>query len=148
MAGLYCFYICGKTGDNQLHFRSTSARLHVNSKYTTHHHKKVFRVRKRYPKRRIAQPRDCPTTGLGNQAQPVSVLVVSAMIAVRWLEANAGTSEQEMDIPTPKQLNSVNFNNELDFFKTTCKFPKIPKAFEMVWMRQRLMTWFRAVMTS
>ena len=38
--------------------------------------------------------------GLPDQTQNVTILVVSAMLAVRWLEANAGTTEQEMAVPT------------------------------------------------
>ena len=40
------------------------------------------------------------STGLPDQNKPVSIVVVSAMLAVRWLEANAGTSEQETAVPT------------------------------------------------
>ena len=47
------------------------------------------------------------STGLPDQNQPVSIVVVSAMLAVRWLEAKAGTSEQETTVPTPEQLSSV-----------------------------------------
>ena len=47
------------------------------------------------------------STGLPDQNQPVSIVVVSAMLAVRWLEANAGTSEQETAVPTPEQLSNV-----------------------------------------
>ena len=65
------------------------------------------------------------STGLPDQNQQVPIVVVSAMLAVRWLEANADTSEQE-----------------------TCKVLRIPKAIERIWSRQRLMPWFRAVMTS
>ena len=39
-------------------------------------------------------------------------------------------------------------NHDLDFFKTTCKVLRIPKAIERIWSRQRLMPWFRAVMKS
>ena len=38
--------------------------------------------------------------------------------------------------------------SELDLFRTTCKVLRIPKAIERIWSRQRLMHWFRAVMTS
>ena len=46
-------------------------------------------------------------TGLPDQNQQVSIVVVSAMLAVRWLEANADTSEQETAVPTPEQLSNV-----------------------------------------
>ena len=88
------------------------------------------------------------STGLPDQNQQVSIMVVSAMLAVRWLEANADTSEQETAVPTPEQLSNVNMSRELDLFRTTCKVLRIPKAIERIWSRQRLMPWFRAVMTS
>ena len=70
------------------------------------------------------------------------------MLAVRWLKANAGTSEQEATVPTPKQLSSVKFNNSLDLLRTTCRVLRIPRAIERIWARQNSMPWFRAVMTS
>ena len=88
------------------------------------------------------------STELPDQNQRVSIVVVSAMLAVRWLEANAGTSEQETAMPTPEQLSNVKMNRSLDLFRTTCKILRIPKAIERIWSRQRLMPWFRAVMTS
>ena len=88
------------------------------------------------------------STGLPDQNQQVSIVVVNAMLAVRWLEANAGTSEQETAVPTPEQLRNVKMNRNLDLFRTTCKILSIPKAIERIWSRQRLKPWFRAVMTS
>ena len=76
------------------------------------------------------------------------ILFVSTMLAVRWLDANAGTTEQEMAVPTPEQLSRVSLSKRLDLFRTTCKVLKIPKAIERLWARQRLMPWFRAVMTA
>ena len=88
------------------------------------------------------------STGLPDQNQQVSIVVVSAMLAVRWLEANAGTSEQETAVTSPEQLSNVKLNRNLDLFRTTCKVLRISKANERRWSRQRLMPWFRAVMTS
>ena len=88
------------------------------------------------------------STGLPDQNQQVSIVVVSAMLAVRWLEANSGTSEQETAVPTPEQLSNVKMNRNLDLFRTTCKVLRMPKAIERIWSRQKLMRWFRAVMTS
>ena len=70
------------------------------------------------------------------------------MLAVRWSEANAGTREEETAVPTPEQLSNVKMNCNLVVFRTTCKVLRIPKAIERIWSRQRLMPWFRAVMTS
>ena len=48
-----------------------------------------------------------------------TILVIRAMLAVKWLEAYAGTTEQEMAAPTPKQLSRVSISKSLDLFKTT-----------------------------
>ena len=86
--------------------------------------------------------------GVVRSNEQVSIVVFSAMLAVRWLEANAGTSGQETAVPTPEQLSNVKMNRSLDLFRTTCKVLRIPKAIERLWSKQRLMPWFRAVMTS
>ena len=86
--------------------------------------------------------------GLPDQAQNATIPVVSAMLAVRWLEANVGKTEQEMAVPTPEQLSRVSISKRLDLFKTICKILRIPKEIERVSARQRLMPWFRAVTTS
>ena len=59
--------------------------------------------------------------GLPDQSQNLSILVVSAILAMRWLEANAGTTEEEMAVPTPEQLSKVSVSGKLDLFKTACK---------------------------
>ena len=53
--------------------------------------------------------------GLPDQAQNVTILVVSAMLAVRWLEANAGTTEQEMAVPTREKLSRVSLSKKKGF---------------------------------
>ena len=73
------------------------------------------------------------STGLPDQNQQVSIVVVSAMLAVRWLEANADTSGQETAVPTPEQLSNVKMSRELDLFRTTCKVLRIPKVIERIW---------------
>ena len=88
------------------------------------------------------------STGLPDQNQPVSIVVVTAMLAVRWSEANAGTNEQETAVPTPEQLSNVKMSHNLDLFRETCKILRIPKAIEKIWSRRRLMSWFPEVMTS
>ena len=65
--------------------------------------------------------------GLPDQAQNVTMMVVRAILAVSWLEANAGTTEQEMAVLTPEQLSRVSISTRLDLFKTTCKILRISK---------------------
>ena len=86
--------------------------------------------------------------GLPDQTQNRTILVVSAMLAMRWLEANAGTTEQEMAVPTPEQLSRVSLSKKLELFKTTCTVLRKPIAIQRIWARQRLMPGFRAVMTA
>ena len=59
---------------------------------------------------------DLFSMGLSDQNQQVLIVVVSAMLVVRWLEANAGTSAQKTTMSTPEQPISVKFNHSLDFF--------------------------------
>ena len=93
-----------------------------------------------YPKREnlvlVWDVEELYSTGLPYQNQQVSIVVVRTMLAVRWLEANAGTSEQETAVPTPEQLSNVKMNRNLDLFRTTCKILRIPKAIERIWSRQ------------
>ena len=84
---------------------------------------------------------------LPDQTQNESILAVNDMLAVKRLEDNTGTSEQEMAVPTPEQLSKVSVSRKLDLFKITCKVLRIPKAIEMIRTRPRMMPWFRAVMT-
>ena len=41
--------------------------------------------------------------GVARSESQVSIVMVSAMLSVRWLEANPGTSEQETAVPTTEQ---------------------------------------------
>ena len=90
----------------------------------------------RYPKRGnlvlVWDVEELSSTGLPDQNQPVSIVVVSAKLAVRWLEDHAGTSEQETTMPTPEQLSSVKCNHTLDLFRTTCRVLRIPKTIERI----------------
>ena len=68
-----------------------------------------------YPKRGnlvlVWEVEELYSTGLPDQSQQVSIVVVSSMLAMRWLEANAGTGEQETFMPTPEQLSNVKMNS-------------------------------------
>ena len=81
------------------------------------------------------------STGLPDQNQQVSIVVVSAMLAVRWLEANADTSVQETAVPTPEQLSNVKMSRKLDLFRTTCKVLSIPNAIERIWSSAVMTSW-------
>ena len=105
-----------------------------------------------YPKRAnlvlVWDAEELFTMGLPDQAQNVTILLVSAMLAVRWPEVTERTTEQEMAAPAPEQLSRVNLTKRLDLIRTTCRVLRIPKAIERIWARCRLMPWFRVVITA
>ena len=105
-----------------------------------------------YPKRAnltlVWNAEEVFSMGLPDQSQNVTILLVSAMLAVRWLEAIAGKTEQDMAAPTPEQLSRVSLSKRLDLFRNTCKVLRIPKAIGIIWARQMLMPWLRAVMRA
>ena len=76
--------------------------------------------------------------GLLDLALNVSILVFRNMLALKWLEAIAGTNEQGMSIPTLDQLSKMSLSRKSDLFKVI----------ERTWARQRFMLWFRAVLTK
>ena len=80
---------------------------------------------------------------LPDQNQPVSIVVVNGKLAVRLLEANAGTSEQEKAVPTPEQLSKVMLNNNRSF-QNHLQGSEENKAIERMCSMQRLMPWFLA----
>ena len=57
--------------------------------------------------------------GLPDQTQNVKIMLVSAVLAVRWLEANAIKTEQEMTVLIPEQVSRVSLSRRLDLFRTT-----------------------------
>ena len=122
-------------------YRTRSNKLMIQGEYPCHCPKRGNLVL-------VWDKEELYSTGLPDQNQHVSVVVIIATLAVRWLEANAGTSEQGTAVPTPEQLSNLKMNRYLNFFRTTCKILRIPKAIERIWSRQRLMPSFRAVMTS
>ena len=69
------------------------------------------------------------------------------MFTVKWHEANAGTNEQEMAVPTHEQMSKVSLSRKVDLFKTTCQTLRLTKAIEQVQAREKLMPWFRGVIT-
>ena len=83
--------------------------------------------------------------GLPDYAQEMSISKFSAMKTVRWLEANAGTNEQEIAVPAPEQLSKVSLSRILDIFNTTCRILWVSEAIEWMWARHRLMPWLRAM---
>ena len=84
---------------------------------------------------------------LPDSSQPITMVIVGVMLAIRWLEAHVkGYNRQET--PTKEQLQELDCLKDLDLFETTCKILNIPMEVKKLWARGRLMTWFRANMTA
>ena len=71
-----------------------------------------------YPKRAnlvlVWDAEELYSMGLPDQTQNVTILLVSAMLAVGWLLANAGTTEQKIAVPTPEQLSRKSLSKRLE----------------------------------
>ena len=84
---------------------------------------------------------------LPDSSQPIMIVIVGVMLAIRWLEAHV-EGENRQETPTRKQLHELDCLKDLDFFETTCKILNIPIEMKRIWAKRRLMSWFRANVTA
>ena len=73
--------------------------------------------------------------GLPDHQQKVAILVVSTMLALRWIEENV-TNDRE------------DYSRRLELFETACRVFAIPMEVRHVWSRMMFFPWFRATLTS
>ena len=85
--------------------------------------------------------------GLPDSSQPVTIVIVGVMMAIRWLEAHVRENNRQ-EAPTREQLRKLDCLKDLDLFETMCKVLNIPMEVKKIWARKRLMPWFRASMTA
>ena len=85
--------------------------------------------------------------GLPDHQQKVIILVVSTMLALRWIEENV-TKYRESKTPTAESIHAIDYNRRLELFETVCKVFAIPMEVRHVWSRIRFFPWFRATLTS
>ena len=85
--------------------------------------------------------------GLPDSSQPITIVIVGVMMAIRWLEAHVKENNRQ-ETPMREQLQELDCLKGLDFFETTCKILNIPMEVKKIWARRRLMPWFRANMTA
>ena len=95
-----------------------------------------------YPKRSnlvlIWDSGELLSMGLQDSSQPITIVIVGVMMAIRWLEAHVKENNR-------RKLDCLKY---LDLFETMCKILNIPMEVENIWARTRLMQWFRANMTA
>ena len=85
--------------------------------------------------------------GLPDHRQKVILLVVSTMLALRWIEENM-TKYRESKTPTAESIHAIDYSRRLQLFETACKVFAIPIEVRHVWSRIRFFPWFRATLTS
>ena len=85
--------------------------------------------------------------GLPDHRQKVTLLVVSTMLALRWIEENV-TKYRESKTPTAESIHAIDYSRRLELFETACKVFAIPMEVRQVWSRIRFFQWFRATLTS
>ena len=83
---------------------------------------------------------------LSDSSQPVLIVIVGVMIAMRW-EAHVKENNRKK-MQTREQLQELDCLKDLDLFETMCKILNIPMEKKKIWARRRLMPWFRTNMTA
>ena len=85
--------------------------------------------------------------GLPEHRQKVTILVVSTMLALRWMEENIA-KYRESRTPTAESIHAIDYSRRLELFETACKVFAIPVEIRHIWSRLRFFPWFRATLTS
>ena len=63
--------------------------------------------------------------GLPDSSQPVTIVTVEVMMAIRWQQAHVRENNRQ-ETPTKEQLHKLDCLKDLDLFETTCKILNIP----------------------
>ena len=63
--------------------------------------------------------------GLPEHRQKVTILVVSTMLALRWMEENIA-KYRESRAPTAESIHAIDYSRRLELFETACKIFAIP----------------------
>ena len=85
--------------------------------------------------------------GLPDHQQKVTILVVTTMLALRWIEEN-DTNYRESKTPTAESIYAIDYSRRIELFETACKVFAIPMEVRHVWGRIRFFPWFQATLTS
>ena len=85
--------------------------------------------------------------GFPDHRQKVTLLAVSSMLALRWMEGNV-TKYRESKTPTVESIHAIDYSRMFELFETACKVFAIPMEVRHVWSRIRFFPWFRATLTS
>ena len=84
---------------------------------------------------------------LPENRQKSTLLVVSSMLALRWIEANV-TKCRESKAPTAESKHAISYSRRLELLETACKVFAVPVEVRHGWSRIKFFPWFRATLTS
>ena len=84
--------------------------------------------------------------GLPDHQQKVTILVVSTILALRWIEENV-TKYRESKTPTAESIYATDYSRRLELFEIVCKVFAIPMEVRHIWSRIRFFPRFRATLT-
>ena len=73
----------------------------------------------------ISNCRELLSMGLPDSSQPITIVIVEVMMAIRWLEAHVKENIRQ-EAPTKKQLQELDCLKDLELFETMCKILNIP----------------------
>ena len=89
----------------------------------------------------IGDVEEIRSLGLPGHQQKVTILVVSTMLALRWMEENV-TKYRESKTPTAESIYAIDYSRRLELFETACKVFAIPMEVRHVWSRLRFFLGF------
>ena len=87
------------------------------------------------------------STGLADHLQKVTLLVVSSMLPLRWIEENIA-KYRKSKAPTEVTIHAIDYSRRLELIETACKVFAVPMEARHVWSRIRFFSRFRATLTS
>ena len=85
--------------------------------------------------------------GLPDSSQPIKIVIVEIMMAIRWLEAHVKENNRQ-EAPTKELMEELACVKELDLFETMCKILNTPMEVKQKLARRRMMPWFKANLTA
>ena len=74
--------------------------------------------------------------GLPDSSQPITIVIVGVMMAIRCLESHVRENNRQ-EAPTREQLRKLDCLKDLGLFETMCNILNIPMEVKKIWARKR-----------
>ena len=85
--------------------------------------------------------------GLPDHLQKVTLLVVSSMLPLRWIEENIANYRKSKAL-TEETIQAIDYSRRLELIETACKVFAVPMEVRYMWSRIRFFSRFRSTLTS